>query len=176
MLGPVMNPYAKNTTKAESTAMWAGLGPMKSVFRYARYLPWFVPGKLKSSVKKVNKYMKSIKKRVNPKVSEQPCRKTNGFAILAYFEFSLTFFLHARTELYSKQMLSAKPGSAQSEKQCVQETPSHMRRISSFRRATGASNCRTFVPRRPRGVSGNAFSFSGAPRNRGSRDPSTFSM
>jgi pimeloyl-ACP methyl ester carboxylesterase len=67
MFGPFMNPYAKNTTHEESKAMWAGLGPMKSTFRYARYLPSFVPGKLKGNVKKVNKYMKSTKKRVNAK-------------------------------------------------------------------------------------------------------------
>lgn len=70
MFGPLMSPYAKNTTKEEKEAMWAGLGPMKSTFRFARYLPSFVPGKLKSSVKKVNKYMKNTKKRVNSKVTE----------------------------------------------------------------------------------------------------------
>ena len=64
-----MNPYAKNATKEESKVMWAGLGPLKSTFRYARYLPSFLPGKIKSSIKKVNKYMKSTKKRVNSKVS-----------------------------------------------------------------------------------------------------------
>lgn len=69
MFGPLMTPYAKNTTKEESKAMWAGLGPLKSTFRYARHLPSFVPGKLKSSVKKVNKYMKNMKKRVNSKVT-----------------------------------------------------------------------------------------------------------
>ena len=69
MFGPLITPYAKNTTKEESKAMWAGLGPFKSTLRYARHLPSFVPGKLKGSVKKVNKYMKYTKKRVNSKVS-----------------------------------------------------------------------------------------------------------
>ncbi|KAG0601393.1 hypothetical protein M758_11G107000 [Ceratodon purpureus] len=68
MLGPLMNPYAKNTTKEESKAMWAGIGGLKSTFQFARNLPSFVPGKLnKSGVKKVNKYMKNTKKRVNSK-------------------------------------------------------------------------------------------------------------
>lgn len=69
MLGPLMNPYAKNTTTEESKGMWAGLGPMKPTFQYARHFPAFVPGKLKNNVKKVNKYMKNTKKRVNAKVS-----------------------------------------------------------------------------------------------------------
>ncbi|XP_024402705.1 uncharacterized protein [Physcomitrium patens] len=67
MLGPLMNPYAKNTTTEESKGMWAGLGPMKPTFQYARHFPAFVPGKLKNNVKKVNKYMKNTKKRVNAK-------------------------------------------------------------------------------------------------------------
>lgn len=69
MFGPLMTPYIKNITKEESKAMWAGLGPLKSTFQYARHLPSFVPGKLKGSMKKVNKYMKSTKKRVSSKVS-----------------------------------------------------------------------------------------------------------
>lgn len=71
LLGPLMNPYAKNTTKEESKAMWAGLGALKSPFQYARHLPSFVAGKLKSRVKKINKYMKNMKKRVNSKVNNQ---------------------------------------------------------------------------------------------------------
>ncbi|KAG0565508.1 hypothetical protein M758_8G190800 [Ceratodon purpureus] len=77
MFGPLMNPYAKNTTKEESKVMWAGLGPLKSMSRYARHLPSFVPGKLKSSLKKVNKYMKSMKKRVNPK--DRSLMETDAF-------------------------------------------------------------------------------------------------
>lgn len=70
MFGPFVNPYAKNTTKEESKAMWANLGPMKSRLRYARHLPSFVPGKFKGIIKKVNKYMKNVKKRVNSKVGK----------------------------------------------------------------------------------------------------------
>ena len=86
MFGPLMNPYAKNTTKEESKVMWAGLGPLKSMSRYARHLPSFVPGKLKSSLKKVNKYMKSMKKRVNPKVT--------SFFFLYKSQRLLPIFLH----------------------------------------------------------------------------------
>lgn len=67
MFGPLMNPYAKNITKEESKAMWAGLSGLSSPFWYARHFPSFVPRKLKSNIKKVNKYMKNIKQSVNSK-------------------------------------------------------------------------------------------------------------
>lgn len=70
MLGPLINPFAKNITKEESKAMCAGMGDLKSTFQYARNLPSFLPAKLnKSGVKKVNKFMKNTKNRVNTKVS-----------------------------------------------------------------------------------------------------------
>lgn len=68
MFGPLMNPYAKNITKEESKARWAGLSGLSSPFWYARHFPSFVPRKLKSNIKKVNKYMKNIKQSVNSKV------------------------------------------------------------------------------------------------------------
>lgn len=68
MLGPLINPFAKNITKEESKAMCAGMGDLKSTFQYARNLPSFLPAKLnKSGVKKVNKFMKNTKNRVNTK-------------------------------------------------------------------------------------------------------------
>lgn len=69
MLGPLINPYGKNITKEESKAMWAGMSSLKSQFQYARHLPSFLPGKLKSTVQKVNTYMRNSKKLVNQKVT-----------------------------------------------------------------------------------------------------------
>lgn len=70
MLGPLMNPYAKNITKEESKAMWAGMPGLKTTFQYARHWPSFVPGQFKSKATKINKYMKNFKKRVNSKVTK----------------------------------------------------------------------------------------------------------
>lgn len=69
MLGPLINPYGKNITKEESKAMWAGMRSLKSQIQYARHLPSFVPGKLKGTVQKVNKYMRNSKELVNQKVT-----------------------------------------------------------------------------------------------------------
>ena len=70
MFGPMGNPYGKNMTKEESKIIWKGASrQMKMMFRLARHFPSYLPGYLrKGPLTKIVKFLRSVKKTVNPKV------------------------------------------------------------------------------------------------------------